>query len=105
MFSPYYFVFLLYIACVTIAEDKTDFMKKRNEALGIEKRMKLGGNLELNMKEQKVNQLLMTTKQKELITARQLNDSIPPAQHFFTAKVAIDRSQVFKFIKDVPKGM
>ena len=98
-------VLLLSILCVTVAEDKSEYMKKRYEALGIEKRMKLGGNIKLNSEEKKANKILMNTKNKELTVARQLNDSIPPAQHFFQAKAAIDKSQVFKIIKRVPKGV
>ena len=92
------------ISYVVVAEDEKSFMNKRSKVLEIENLMKMGGTLDLSLDEQKVNKSLMTTKQKEISTARLENDSFPPAQHFFKAKPAIDKSQVFQFIKQMPKG-
>lgn len=89
---------------ITACEDKNAFIKKRTKALQTEKLMKLGGFLHLDVGEKRVNETLMKMKFQEIYKARQANDSIPPAQHFFTAKAAIDRSSVFRFIRKMPKG-
>ena len=104
MFSSQHYVAMFLISYVVAAEDKYSFMNKRSKVLETENLMKMGGMLDLSPEEQKVNKSLMTTKQEEISTARLKNDSIPPAQHFFKAKAAIDESQVFQFIRHMPKG-
>ena len=104
MFSSHRYVAIFLISYVVAAEDKNSFMNERTRVFEKENLMKMGGKLDLSLAEQKVNKSLMTTKQKEISAARLKNDSIPPAQHFFKAKTAIDESQVFQFIRHMPKG-
>ena len=104
MFSMQCYAVVFLISCIVRGEHRSDFLSKRTKILEVEEVMKIGGKLDLSPAEQKVNDTLMATKVKEIMKARLQNDSVPPGQHFFKAKTAIDRSEVFQFIKRVPKG-
>uniref|UniRef100_A0A2K6MS32 Adenosine deaminase 2 n=1 Tax=Rhinopithecus bieti TaxID=61621 RepID=A0A2K6MS32_RHIBE len=68
-----------------------------------EKMMRLGGPLVLNTKEEQANERLMTLKIAEMKEAMKTL-IFPPSMHFFQAKHLIERSQVFKILRMMPKG-
>jgi len=76
----------------------------RNNTLREEFQMRIGGNIKLSDSERQVNSILMKLKAKELDIARGNITSFPPALHFFRAKPLIDKSEVFKVIRSIPKG-
>lgn len=70
-----------------------------------EEKLMIGGLLPLSLKELKVDALLKKVKNVE-VDAGFLNPATyPPALHFFNAKPLIEMSNVFKFIKAMPKGI
>ena len=66
--------------------------------------MRIGGKMKLSDSERQVNDILMTMKAKELDVARENITNFPPAVHFFHAKPLIEKSEVFKMIRNMPKG-
>ncbi|KAI0234306.1 Adenosine deaminase 2 [Lamellibrachia satsuma] len=66
--------------------------------------MTTGGDVVLNVDELKVNSILMKWKATELSEAMKPNGFFLPAHNFMTVKSKIDESDVFRFIKKMPKG-
>ena len=69
-----------------------------------EYQMRIGGKMKLSDEELRVNATLMKFKAKELDAGRRNITDFPPAVHFFRAKALIDKSDVFKIIRNMPKG-
>ncbi|XP_022108665.1 adenosine deaminase 2-like isoform X3 [Acanthaster planci] len=84
-------------------ESLQTFLVKRRAVLQKEGNQRTGGNLSLSAKEFRVNEYLMTEKDKEYAAALH-GAPFPPAQHFFQSKDWIEKSQVFQLIKLLPKG-
>jgi len=84
--------------------NKDEYLRLRNNMIGEEYQMRLGGKLKLSDSERQVNDILMTLKAKELDSARENVTNFPPAVHFFRAKALIDKSEVFRMIRNMPKG-
>ncbi|XP_078680475.1 adenosine deaminase 2-like [Branchiostoma floridae x Branchiostoma belcheri] len=104
--SPVFALQLVFFACILLhvkAETKSDFLSARANLLSLEHGLKTGGDLALDDAEEAVNKVLMALKVQELDSALG-SGSFPPSQHFFHAKSAIEQSQVFKFIRKMPKG-
>ena len=80
------------------------YLQQRNAILDIEDRERIGGSLVLNSKEQRVNDILIAVKRKEIEFSRDSGAVFPPAISFFKAKKLIDFSTVFNIIKRMPKG-
>lgn len=65
--------------------------------------MRLGGELVLREEEEVANSKLMALKRAEVMAAAKTHN-FPPSMHFFQAKSLIDKSAVFKILKNMPKG-
>ena len=63
-----------------------------------------GGGVVLNADELKVNRILMKWKAAEMSEAAKPKGFFPPAHNFMTVKAKIEESDVFRFIKKMPKG-
>jgi adenosine deaminase CECR1 len=88
----------------THAKSVAEFLAERNDVLAAEASQSLGADVVLNELEQMVNDvLLMSVKIAELNSAF-VNDDLPSSRNFLTAKPMIDRSDVFQFIRGMPKG-
>lgn len=72
---------------------------QREKILQQETSEKVGGRVELTPAERKLDSLLHKLKEKEMQDRYFL-----PAMHFFKAKPYIEKSQVFKLLKKMPKG-
>jgi len=93
------------IECVNVYEmNKDEYLRLRDEMIQKEYRMRTGGMIKLSDDELRVNATLMNLKAKELEAARRNVTNFPPAVHFFRAKALIDKSDVFKIIRNMPKG-
>ena len=91
--------------CVNVFQmNKDEYLLLRNNMLSEEFQMRIGGKMKLSDSERQVNSILMKLKAKELDIARENITSFPPALHFFRAKPLIDKSEVFKVIRSIPKG-
>ncbi|XP_004692869.1 PREDICTED: adenosine deaminase CECR1 [Condylura cristata] len=77
--------------------------EERNQLLMREKMMQLGGHLVLKEDEELANTKLMALKKAELMQAME-TQNFPPSMHFFQAKSLIEKSEVFKILKKMPKG-
>ncbi|XP_019371096.1 PREDICTED: adenosine deaminase CECR1 isoform X2 [Gavialis gangeticus] len=74
-----------------------DFLMEEEDA------HRTGGNLVLGNWEQKLNEKLITLKEKEVAKAISTGQ-FPPSMHFFKARSLIDQSTVFSILKRMPKG-
>ncbi|XP_035140609.1 adenosine deaminase 2 isoform X4 [Callithrix jacchus] len=95
--------FLLLAAAVSFFGSALSMDETREHLLTKEKMMQLGGQLVLNIKEERANEKLMTLKVTEMKEAMKTL-LFPPSMHFFRAKHLIDRSQVFNILRMMPKG-
>jgi len=91
--------------CISALQmNKDEYLRLRNYMLYKEYQMRTGGRLKLSDAELRVNNTLMKLKAKELDIARRNVTDFPPAVHFFRAKALIDKSEVFKMVRNMPKG-
>ena len=100
-------VFVCLLARQSIAgESITKYMQRRNDILQRQRKMGTGGTTKLNKQESVVNEFLMEMKFEELYYYKSNNDGqhFPPANHFLKAKKDIEKSNIFKIIKMMPKG-
>ena len=83
-----------------------NYMQQRNNLLQRRRKLATGGKVTLSEKERIVNQFLMDLKLEELYHYKSNNagQHFPPANHFLKAKGDIEKSDVFKIIKKMPKG-
>ena len=89
----------------TLPTTKDEYLEMREELLDKEYQMRIGGTVNLSDAELRVNTILMNFKCKELEIARRNITNFPPAVHFFRAKELIDKSEVFRIIRSMPKGI
>ncbi|KAK7115474.1 hypothetical protein V1264_001331 [Littorina saxatilis] len=80
------------------------YLERRQQALQLQRSMRLGAKQVLNEKEELVNQKLMQWKQREINQSLWEGTPFPPELHFFRARPFIDNSPVFHFIRQLPKG-
>jgi len=83
---------------------KDEYLRLRNNMIDKEDQMRIGGKMKFSDSERRVNDILMKLKAKELQIARENITNFPPAVHFFRAKALIDKSEVFRMIRNLPKG-
>ncbi|XP_064218876.1 adenosine deaminase 2 isoform X1 [Aotus nancymaae] len=95
--------FLLLAVAMSFFGSALSMDETREHLLTKEKMMQLGGQLVLNIKEERANEKLMTLKITEMKEAMKTL-IFPPSMHFFQAKHLIDRSQVFNILRMMPKG-
>ncbi len=87
------------------AESKAEYMQRRHFLQNDEKQRRTGGTLDLTPQEETVNELLMHVKHEETFKAFMNGSIFPPAKHFFKAKPYIEKSRVFRLLRNMPKGM
>ena len=80
-----------------------DFLHDRAEILEAENSEYLGSDLQLTPAENSANSILMAHKINELEGAFE-SDNFLPSRNFYTVKTKIEESDVFQFIKAMPKG-
>ena len=80
-----------------------NYLSQRNKLLKKEQENHLGSDMTLDGFEVKANKKLMEDKLKELDDAM-LTGDFGPSKSFCLSKTNIENSQVFKFIKKMPKG-
>jgi len=94
--------------CLEDEPPKKDYTQEREEFLMKEKSFQTGGSLKLNDEENRLNKKLMELKMKEIKYYRSLDDGVdfPPAVNFLNdqTKNNIQKSEVFKIIRAMPKG-
>lgn len=97
------------LQCITsshvtfLRESRASYLAARQSFLDAEKRMKIGGNLTLSVKEETANKILMGYKISEINASRN-GVPFPPSMHFFKGKPLIQKSKVFKILSKMPKG-
>ena len=81
------------------------YQKEREHLISVEKLKRLGGEIVLTTDEQKVNEILMKLKTKEIENS--LNDGNPfaVADNFLVSKPKYEASAVFQLISKMPKGI
>lgn len=97
-------VLMVFLLCDGDSEKLDDFLEERYRIIKAEKMLSLGGNIKLNSKESKANQIILNVKKEELEIAYQNESEFLPSQHFFQARPEIEKSKVFAIIEKIPKG-
>lgn len=97
---------LLVVVVITLlsVSTATNYWEERDKLIKAEQSLALGSNIELNDLERKANNILMTSKNKEIDDGFLNPGNFSPSQHFFEARPNIEKSKVFQFIKRIPKG-
>lgn len=72
--------------------------------LNAEEQLMTGGRISLNTQESKADDLFMQYKLGELAQGFRNAEQNTAGMHFFKAKPLIDRSAVFRFLQQMPKG-
>ncbi|XP_058811662.1 adenosine deaminase 2-like isoform X2 [Topomyia yanbarensis] len=81
-----------------------DYNNKRQAIIDAEQKYATGGHAFLTAKESQANEILLNFKNHYITEASVNPESYAPGMHFFRAKPLIDKSDVFKIIKEIPKG-
>ncbi|XP_011880774.1 PREDICTED: adenosine deaminase CECR1-like [Vollenhovia emeryi] len=77
---------------------------KRQRLLADEKQQSLGGKLQLSPVETKANNVLMRAKRREIYDGFITGDSFLPSRNFMEVIPKIEKSEVFRILRDMPKG-
>lgn len=93
---------ILFFFCTT--STLADYWEDRANLINSDRSFAVGSSLVLSTKEQAANDVLMEYKLKEYDYGFTHPGEFLPAQHFFKSKANIERSEVFKIIKKLPKG-
>ncbi|XP_066250546.1 adenosine deaminase 2-like [Euwallacea similis] len=94
----------LVILVMTTNAKSDQYLQKRAEILKEEEKEFSGGQENLTENEEKVNRYLLQLKQLELWQFYNNSSEFLPARNFLEAREEIDKSEVFKFIRKLPKG-
>uniref|UniRef100_A0A1I8NZC1 Adenosine deaminase n=1 Tax=Stomoxys calcitrans TaxID=35570 RepID=A0A1I8NZC1_STOCA len=86
------------------AVDKLAHQDARSAVIEAEDNLSTGGRVHLNSRETKVDEIFLKHKYDELARGFNDSDQNAAALHFFKAKSLIDRSKVFHFLQQMPKG-
>lgn len=81
-----------------------EYLNQRKEFLEEESIRYLGSDLKLNNSEEKVNQLLMSAKTKEIESAFKEPGTFPAGRHMFEVFNTVKDSKVYQIISNMPKG-
>ena len=97
--------YLIVFSCILKVSTDTfeDYKSLRSKILKTEFANHLGEDLILTETEQKVNEKLMLEKWKELDDAIQTGEFLP-SKSFYLSKPEIEKSKVYQFIAQMPKG-
>ena len=91
------------ISGISVADLMKNYLQSRDQIFHLEKKYHLGSNIQLNENELKANNYLMAYKLRELDEAM-LSGDFGPAKSFYLSKPDIESTEVFRFIKKMPKG-
>ncbi|EZA59882.1 hypothetical protein DMN91_001123 [Ooceraea biroi] len=80
------------------------YWQLRRQLLRDEMRQSLGGELQLNPIEVRANRVLMAAKCREIHDGFTTGSSFLPARNFMEVISEIEKSEVFKILRDLPKG-
>ncbi|KAK4873083.1 hypothetical protein RN001_015112 [Aquatica leii] len=81
-----------------------DYWSDRDKLIAIEESQMLGSDVVLTEEEEAVNEFLMKDKLREYDSGFTNPRLFSPSRHFFEVRDNIEESNVFKFIKQMPKG-
>ncbi|XP_046383726.1 adenosine deaminase 2-like isoform X1 [Ischnura elegans] len=95
---------LLLLVVSRLSEASPSYWADRAKFLADEASKAVGSRISLTADEEVVNGLLMAAKRREISAGLSDASTFLPAKHFFEAKKDIEKSDVFRFIKDLPKG-
>uniref|UniRef100_D3TQW4 Adenosine deaminase n=1 Tax=Glossina morsitans morsitans TaxID=37546 RepID=D3TQW4_GLOMM len=95
-----------YLATTTIDSTvkNSTYFKVREALIQTEDHLSTGGDLQLNSKEIEVDKIFMKYKIEELEEGSRDPLKNAASMHFFKAKPLIERSKVFRFLQQMPKG-
>ncbi|CAL1685808.1 unnamed protein product [Lasius platythorax] len=79
------------------------YWQLRQQLIMNEKRLSLGGKLKLNSIESMANQVLMSLKSREINDGFS-NNTFLPSRNFLEVRSEIEKSEVFKILRELPKG-
>lgn len=95
---------IVFACALVFVAASEDYWEKRNELIKSEESEAIGANIQLTEKEEAANKILMNHKLKEYDFGFLHPEKFLPAIHFFKSKDEIEKSEVFKFIRKLPKG-
>uniref|UniRef100_A0AC62AER5 Helix pomatia AMP deaminase n=4 Tax=Helix pomatia TaxID=6536 RepID=A0AC62AER5_HELPO len=81
-----------------------EYTNAREELIGSEQYLRVGGSINLNNKEKKLNQFILREKRAIIENSRLNKTQYIPAVSFFLSKSQMESTPIFKIIKDMPKG-
>ncbi len=107
-------VFIIFISSVWVtdfltaderllAQEIQEYIEKREHALVANKNRSFESLITLSPKEQKVSEYLNKLKKELLFSYIQTND-IPSSHNFLSEKKRIEKTELYSFIKKMPKG-
>ncbi|XP_029176102.1 adenosine deaminase 2-like [Nylanderia fulva] len=79
------------------------YWQLRQQLITSEKQSSLGGKLKLNSMEIMANKVLMSFKDREINNGFS-NDSFLPSRNFLEVIPEVEKSEVFKILREMPKG-
>lgn len=104
LFRSKYKIAILLVSMLNLSAPETDYWKLRKRLLQKEKSSALGGNLTLTAKETEASRIILQLKHQELEKGHRNDSDFLPGQHFLKSRDRIADSQVFKAIREMPKG-
>ncbi|XP_037898624.1 adenosine deaminase 2-like isoform X1 [Glossina fuscipes] len=84
--------------------ENSKYFQVREELIQTEDHLSTGGEVQLNSKEIEVDRIFMKYKIEELKEGSHHPSKNAAGMHFFKAKPLIERSKVFRFLQQMPKG-
>ncbi|CAG9859862.1 unnamed protein product [Phyllotreta striolata] len=91
------------LTMISVSESD-NYVRRRDEILKLEAAEFLGGNVNLSVKEKRVDEVIQAARKREMIKAHENSSEFLPSQHFFKVKNKISTSEVFSIIRKLPKG-
>lgn len=102
MAATKFFIFVVSLIPTVASADLNELLARREQILAEESIRILGGSLTLNSDEKLVNSILMEAKIREYdLSVSSLNFT---HAYFFQTKPSMLESEVFQFIRQMPKG-
>lgn len=97
-------VCFLFVNSLAVSKDLKDAIKEREKIIKNELNMMLGSHLVLSDNEQKVNEIMMELKHRDLDASFDNPAICNISKHFFDYKEEVKKTELFKLIKQMPKG-
>ncbi|XP_071500332.1 adenosine deaminase 2-like [Diadema antillarum] len=83
-------------------ESRNSYLERRKAFLAAETKQIVGAGIALNDKEKKLNEILMSAKEKEVNSG--FSTTFAPTVNFLIGRYLVEQSAVFNIIKQMPKG-